>query len=86
MPISSRLLFLRLGSPIEGRPCLRELERLNKMSSVMRRELDLPLKLPATVGLSGSEREFALVVASGGALAAAKPPKPTPDPLLLPAP
>lgn len=37
------------------------------MSSTTRRELERPRKPPATVGLSGSESELALVVTKGGA-------------------
>lgn len=45
------------------------------------KELDLPRRLPATVGLSGSESELDLVVLSGGALA-----MPMPEPRRLPGP
>ena len=68
IPKSSKLLFL-LALPTAVRPCLREFERRNRISSTTRREFERPLypePLPTTVGLSGSDRELALVVRRGG--------------------
>lgn len=85
IPISSRLLLRRL-TPALGSPCLKELERRRSMSSVTRSELDLPRRAPVTVGLSGSERELALVVARGGARGELNPETPAPEPRRLFAP
>lgn len=76
-PMSSKLLFLLLIVS----PCLNELLRLSRMSSTTLRELERPRKAPATVGLSGKDKEFDLVVLNGGALG-----KPIPDPRRLPVP
>lgn len=66
IPISSRLLFLRLETaPLS--PWRRELDRFSGISSTTRSELERPLKSDTMVGLSGSDKEFALVVESGGA-------------------
>jgi len=63
-PNSSRLLFrLHMESP-----CLSELDRLNSMSSTTRRELDRARSALPTVGLSGNDKLFALVVTNGGGL------------------
>jgi len=64
-PNSSRLLF-RLH--VMESPCLSELDRLNSMSSTTRKELDRARRALPTVGLSGNDRLFALVVTKGGGL------------------
>lgn len=61
-PSSSKLLFRLLMVS----PCRSELDRRNSMSSTTRSELDRARSAPPTVGLSGSDRLFALVVTSGG--------------------
>lgn len=61
-PSSSRLLFRLLMVS----PCRSELDRLSSMSSTTRSELDRARSALPTVGLSGSDRLFALVVTSGG--------------------
>lgn len=81
MPISSRLL-LRRRAPTPLSPWRSELDRRSSMSSTTRSELERPLKSVMIVGLSGSDREFALVVESGGARGCTKL-APRVDPRLL---
>lgn len=83
--MSSKLLFLR-PLPIFVSPCRKEFDLLSKMSSMTRKELDLPLWYPATVGLSGKDKEFDLVVTKGGARVGWKVDNPSPEPLRLPSP
>lgn len=64
IPISSRLLFLRLElAPL--RPCRRELDLRSNMSSATRSEFERPLASVMMVGLSGSDNELAFVVGRG---------------------
>ena len=81
IPISSRLL-LRRRDPTPLSPWRRELDRLNNISSTTLREFERPLKSVMIVGLSGSDKELALVVQRGGARGGAKL-APIVDPLLL---
>lgn len=81
IPISSKLLFLRL-EPVPLRPCRKELERLSRMSSTTRKEFERPRKSVMIVGLSGSDKELAFVVDNGGARGCVKL-APIPDPRLL---
>lgn len=79
--MSSRLLF-RLPLPTLVRPWRREFDLRSRMSSMTRSELDRPRWYPATVGLSGKESEFDLVVDSGGGRGDWYPVSPRPEPRL----
>ncbi|PSN42879.1 hypothetical protein C0J52_17995 [Blattella germanica] len=82
------MVDMSTGYPVDVRPCLREFERRRRISSITRSEFERPLypgPPPTTVGLSGSDKEFAFVVTRGGGRGAVYPESPRPDPRRLPA-